>query len=64
MVKREKQYTFFSDGNSYSFYPNRSVYDIFQRRKRTALEFHQDLVEFRKSPTVFILDETGKNIRD
>lgn len=60
MVKREKQYTFFSDGNSYQFYPNRSVYDMFKRQKRTALEFHQSLVKFRASPTVFILDETGK----
>ena len=62
MVKREKRYTFFSDGNSYHFYPERNVYDIFKKRRRTALEFHADLVKFRNSPSVFIVDETGKPI--
>lgn len=62
MVKREKRYTFFSDGNGYNFYPERNVYDIFQKRRRTALDFHKDLVKFRNSPSVFILDETGKPI--
>lgn len=62
MVKREKRYTFFSDGNSYNFYPERFVYDMFEGKRRSALDFHKDLVAFRNSPTVFILDDTGKPV--
>lgn len=62
MVKREKRYTFYSDGNSYNFYPSRIVFDMFEGKRRSALDFHKDLVTFRNSPTVFILDESGKEV--
>lgn len=60
MIKKEIRYTFFSDGTPHSFNPNKPVYVAGSKERRTQLDLHKELVKFRQSPTVFILDNKGK----
>ncbi len=57
--KKELSFTFHSDGTYQSFSPFKNVYDPFERKKRYLLDMYRDLVKFRDSPSVFILDNTG-----
>lgn len=57
--KKELFFTFHSDGTAHSFAPFKNIYDPFEKKKRYQLDVFRDLVAFRDSPTVFILDNTG-----
>lgn len=58
--QREKRYTFFSNGNSYQFRPNKNA--SFNGELSNLLAIHTDLVKHRNDPSVFILDEFGKEL--
>jgi hypothetical protein len=60
MSKKEILFTYFSDGNSIDFNPFSYTICPFQKNRRMMLDVYRDLVAFRASPTVFILDNTGK----
>lgn len=62
MIKKELVFTFHSDGTYHSFNPFKQVYDTFAREKRHQLSMMRDLVVFRASPTVFILDNKGRYV--
>lgn len=57
--KKELAFTIHSDGTYQSFAPFKNVYDPIEKKKRYQLDMFRDLVAFRDSPTVFILDNTG-----
>ena len=59
MIKKEMFFTFHSDGTYHPFNPFKQVYDTFAREKRPMLNMMRDIVAFRDSPTVFILDNKG-----
>ncbi len=58
---RPKKYTFFSDGNGYDFYPERTT--SYNGKLTTMLDIHVHEVKHRRSKRCFILDETGKVYR-
>lgn len=57
--KKELSFTFVSDGTPYTFAPLKSVVCPFEKRKRYQIDIYRDLVKFRNSPTVYIIDNTG-----
>lgn len=59
MNKKELLFTFHSDGTYHTFSALKSIYDPYEKRKRNQLDMMRDLVAFRDSPTVFIVDSTG-----
>lgn len=59
--EKPKKYSFFSDGNSYDFNPEKRV--SFGGELISALDFHKQEVKHRRSKRVFILDETGKVLK-
>lgn len=56
--ERPKRYSYFSDGNSFDFNPDKTV--NFNGEFITMLELHKRQVLLRRKKSVFILDETGK----
>lgn len=57
--KKTLNFTFVSDGTATEFEAFKTIVCPFEQRKRTQLDFYRDLVAFRNSPSVFILDNTG-----
>lgn len=57
---KPKKYSFFSQGNSYDFNPEKVT--TFNGQMTTMLEMHKDEVKHRKSKDVFILDGDGKRL--
>lgn len=55
---RPKLYTFFSQGNSFVFNPNKTT--SYDGRLMTLLDLHKQEVKFRNSKDVFILNEVGE----
>ena len=51
------KFTFFNSGTQYSFDPKKKT--NMNNEFITLLELHKREVEFRNSPDVFILDDTG-----
>jgi hypothetical protein len=56
------QYSFHNSGRIYFFKPGKPAYDVREKIKLTALEFHTALVEELNRPDVFILDDRGNMI--
>ncbi len=56
-----QNYTFASDGTYFSFNPKKEIH-LPDGPTVTSLEYHKELVRHRNSPTVFILDNRGREV--
>ena len=60
---RPKLFAYWSDGSYHLFNPNKPIYDQKDpKARKNLLDFHQELVAFRNSPSVFITNENGQRI--
>ena len=57
--KKELLFSFVSDGTVHQFAAFKFIVCPYEKKKRHQLDMYRDMVEFRDSPTVYILDNTG-----
>ena len=58
---RQKKYTFFNQGTAYSFDPTKSA--NVNGKLSNLLELHKEEVRFRNRKDVFILTDTGEELK-
>ena len=56
-----QNFTFASDGTFFSFNPKKEIH-LPSGKTITHLDYHKELVQPRKSPTVFSLDNRGREV--
>lgn len=59
MIKKEMMFTFVADGTPMEFAAFKSVICPFDKKKKYQIDIYRELVAFRNSPTVYIIDNTG-----
>lgn len=57
--KKTLFFTLVSDGTPHQFEAFKSIVCPFEKKKRYQLDVYRDMVAFRNSPRVYILDNTG-----
>ena len=60
ITRKDLFFTFVSDGTPHEFSAFNMMLCPFQQKKRYALDVYRDWVAHRNSPTVYIVDNTGK----
>lgn len=57
--KKTLFFTLVSEGTPHQFEAFKTIVCPFEKKKRRQIDVYRDLVAFRDSPSVFIIDNTG-----